>query len=179
MRVLALNGSPRKGGNTDLLLKEMLRACREQGHKGEILYLYKQEIRPCIDCRKCKKGDFTCPLDDSMQGIYPKLNQADLIVFGTPLYWYGPSGPMKLLMDRIRPYVANRKLEGKKAMVVCPSAEGPSACGPLVEMFRQTCKYLGMIYKGELLVTAYDKGEVKKSPEDLRRAYDLGAGLCR
>ncbi len=174
MRLLALNGSPRKGGNTDLLLQEILRGWRDQGRQGEILYLYRHDIRPCVDCRKCKKGDLLCPLPDSMQRIYPKLDRADGILLGTPLYWYGPSGPMKLLMDRIRPYVANRKLTDKSAFLVCPSAEGPTACGPVVEMFRESCRYLGMDYRGELLATAYEKGQVKNKPDDLLRAYEMG-----
>ncbi len=179
MTILALMGSPRKKGNTDLLLDQILKAGRELGEKVEKLFLYDHEILPCIDCRKCKKGEFSCPLTDGMREIYPKLIESDLIVFGTPLYWYGPTGKMKLLMDRLRPFVASRKMTGKKAVLVSPSAEGPGACGPLVNMFRATCGYLGMEYCGDLLVVAYEKGEVRKSPEELRRAYEFGATLLR
>jgi len=49
-----------------------------------------------------------------MKKIYPKMEKADLILFGTPNYWYGPTGKMKLLIDRMRPFVANKKLKGKK-----------------------------------------------------------------
>jgi len=72
---------------------------------------------------------------DSMQEIYPKMDEADLIIFGMPNYWYGPTAKMKLLIDRMRPYIANGKLKGKKVVVVTPAAEGPDACGPLIEMF--------------------------------------------
>ena len=100
-----------------------------------------------------------------------------MIIFGTPLYWYGPSTKMKLLVDRMRPFVANRKLKGKKTVVVAPSAEGEKACGPLLEMFRLCFEYLGMEFAGEVLVKAYEKGEILKNRREMERAYELGASL--
>ena len=138
MNILALIGSPRKGSNTDTLVDQLLDGSKTKGHMSEKLYLYDYEISPCIDCRKCKKDDCACVIKDDMQEIYPKIDIANLIIFGTPIYWYGPSAKMKLLIDRIRPYVANGKLKGKKAIVVAPATEGPNACGPLIEMFRMT-----------------------------------------
>lgn len=177
MRILALIGSPRKGGNTDLLVDRILSGCEDMGHTGEKLYLYDYDLLPCIDCRKCKEEDYLCILEDGMQLIYPKIDESDIVIFGTPLYWYGPSAKMKLLIDRLRPYVENKKLEGKKGVVVTPSAEGPRACEPLVKMFQMSFDYLGMEYKGDLLATAYEKGEIANDPEELKRAYEFGANI--
>lgn len=177
MKILALVGSPRKRGNTDLLVEAVLRGSRAVGHVTEKLYLYDYAISLCVDCRGCKKGNYVCCLNDEMQQIYPLLEWADVIVFGTPLYWYGSSGKMKLLVDRLRPFVENKKLKGKRAVVVVPSAEGAEACGPLVEMFRLSFEYLGVEFVGEVLAVAYEKGEVTNNPEDLRKAYELGASL--
>ena len=177
MKILAFIGSPRKGGNTDILVDEMMKSAQIAGHTSEKIYLYDQEISPCIDCRKCKKDELVCVIDDDMQAIYPKIDDADLLVYGTPNYWYGPSANMKLLMDRMRPYGANKKLKGKKAVVISPAGEGPSACGPLVEMFRKSIEYLGMAYKGEVLGTAYDRGEIKNDNIAMKAAYDLGTSL--
>lgn len=175
MRILSLIGTPRKGSNTDILIEKILEGSTPLGYSSEKLYLYDYEISPCIDCRYCKKGDYVCALDDGMQSIYPKLEEADVIIFGTPLYWYGPTGKMKLLVDRLRPYVANGKLKGKKAVIVTPSAEGPEACEPLVQMFRMSFDYLGVEFAGEILATAYEKGEVAQNQEELKRAYEFGA----
>ena len=125
----------------------------------------------------CKKGDYVCSLNDGMQQIYGLLEWADVIVFGTPLYWYGSSGQMKLLVDRLRPFVENKKLNGKRAVAVVPSAEGAEACGPLVEMFRLSLEYLGVEFVGEVFALVYEKGEVATQPETLKNAYDLGASL--
>lgn len=177
MRILALVGSPRRGSNTDILIEETLKGFKVGGHTYEKLYLYKYEISPCIDCRKCKKGDCVCVINDGMQQIYPKMDEADLIIFGTPNYWYGPTAKMKLLIDRMRPYVANEKLKGKKAVVIIPAAEGPNACETLIEMFRMSFEYLEMEFTGKILAEAYERGEIKDDNEVMKNAFDLGASL--
>ena len=177
MKILALIGSPRKGGNTDTLVDQILKGSKSSGHISEKIYIYGYKISPCIDCRKCKKGDYVCPVNDGMKKIYPKMERADLIVFGTPIYWYGPTGPMKLLIDRMRPFAANNKLRGKKWIVVAPSQEGASASKPLVEMFSLSFDYLGMKCAGKLLAKANERGEVKGNRKMMNRAYRLGASL--
>ena len=177
MKILSLVGSPRKGSNTDILIDQILKGAKENGHSSDKIYLYDKKISPCIDCRKCKKGELVCPIKDDMQEIYQKMVDADLIIFGTPIYWYGPTGPMKLLIDRMRPFIANRKLNGKKGLIVTPSEEGPKACGPLIEMFRMSFEYLKMKYVGEFLVIAYERGEINENQDELERAYKFGRDL--
>jgi len=177
MNILALISSPRKGGNTELVVDAVLDGARSAGHRAEKLFLYKHEIRPCVDCRRCKRDDFRCALTDGMTAIYPKLREADLIVFGTPVYWYGPTAVMKLLIDRLRPFIADRGLSGKKGLVVVPSEEGADCCGPLLSMFQMSFQYLGMEPAGEILVAAYEWGEIQKTPHELERARTVGASL--
>jgi multimeric flavodoxin WrbA len=177
MKILALNGSVRKRGNTDLLIDQILKGSEEKGHKSEKLYLYDYDILPCMDCRDCKRGNYVCSQHDGMKKIYPKMGKADLIIFGTPNYWNGPTGKTKLLIDRMRPFVPSRKLEGKKWVVVSPSAEGPNSCKLLVDMLRLSFGYLGMKFTGKVLAKAYEKGEIKKNQKALKKAYDLGMSL--
>ena len=177
MKILALNGSARKRGNTDILIDQILKGSKENGHRCEKLYLYDYEISPCRDCRDCKKGDYLCTLDDGMKKIYPRMEKADLIIFGTPNYWNGPTGKMKLLIDRMRPFVPSRKLKGKKWVIVSPSAEGPKSCRLLVEMLRLSCDYLGMKFAGKVLAKAYEKGEILKNQKAMKKAYIFGTSL--
>lgn len=177
MKILALMGSPRKGGNTDILIDKVINGAHAAGHQSEKLYLYDRILLPCIDCRNCSSGDRVCSRDDDMQDIYSKIEAADVILFGTPLYWYGPTGPMKLLMDRLLPYSETDRLKGKQAVLVIPSAEGADACGSVVKMFRLSLDYLGMDMADLLLVTAYRKGEIAGNVEALERAYGIGAAL--
>jgi multimeric flavodoxin WrbA len=177
VKILALNGSARKRGNTDILIDQILKGNKEKGHKSEKLYLYDYEILPCMDCRDCKKGDYLCSQNDGMKKIYPKMEKADLIIFGTPNYWNGPTGKMKLLIDRMRPFVPSRKLKGKKWVIVSPSAEGPKSCRLLVEMLRLSCDYLGMKFAGKVLAKAYEKGEILKNQKAMKKAYIFGTSL--
>ncbi|MCK4938376.1 MAG: flavodoxin family protein [Methanosarcinales archaeon] len=177
MKILALMGSPRKEGNTDILVDTVLSGAMANGHQGEKLNLYDLNLLPCIDCRNCKNGDKVCTRDDDMRGIYPKIEEADVILFGTPLYWYGPSGPMKLLMDRLLPYSETETLKGKRAVLVIPSAEGADACKHVVTMFRLSLDYLGVGIADVLLPTAYERGEIAGNAEELERAREIGAAL--
>jgi multimeric flavodoxin WrbA len=177
MKILALNGSARKRGNTDILIDQILKGSKRGKHTTQKLYLYDYEILPCMDCRDCKKGDYVCTLNDGMKKIYPKMEKADLIIFGTPNYWNGPTGKIKLLIDRMRPFVPSRKLKGKKWVIVSPSGEGPNSCRLLVEMLRLSCDYLGMKFAGKVLVKAYEKGEILKNQKALEKAYKLGTSL--
>jgi multimeric flavodoxin WrbA len=179
MKVLGLVGSPRKGGNTDLLVSAVLYGAGASNHEIEKLFLYDVDISPCVDCRGCKKGTFQCVLKDGMKLLYPKLEEADVIVFGTPLYWYGPTAKMKLMLDRLRPYVASKKLKGKKAVLVVPSEEGADTCSCLVGMFDLSLKYLGVSLAGKILAKASEKGEVRGQPNVLDEAFRLGKALTK
>ncbi len=177
MKTLGLVGSPRKESNTDLLVSAILEKEKKNKHTTEKVYLYNLDIAPCIDCKACKKGNYQCALNDDMQTLYPKLQEADVVVFGTPLYWYGPSAKMKLLVDRLRPYIASKRLKGKKAVLVVPSEEGADACNHTVGMFNLSFKYLEMDLKSVLLPKASERAEVKTQPETLHQALMIGKHL--
>lgn len=164
-------------GNTELLVDATLGEAAKHGHKGEKIYLYDYEIKPCIDCRACKQGEKICVQKDDMPEIYNRIDAADAIILATPIYWYGPTAQMKLFIDRLRPYVANRHLERKNAYLIAPSEEGPSACGPLVDSLKMSFKYLGLVYAGEALITANEKGEVAKKPDEMEKARRLLSAL--
>jgi multimeric flavodoxin WrbA len=179
MQILALIGSPRRGGNTDILVEQILKGAKKRGFTSNKLYLYDYEISPCVDCRTCKKGDHVCALNDGMNEIYPIIDHSDLLIFGTPNYWYGPTGKMKLFIDRMRPYGTSGKLSGKKAVIVIPAGGGPEACGALVEMLRLSFGYLEMDFVGKFLAKAYEKAEIMENPGKLEEAYDFGFSIGR
>lgn len=177
MIILGLVGSPRKGGNTDIMVDAVLDGARRNGHDTEKVYLYEAGIGPCVDCRGCKKGDLVCIVEDGMQGLYPKLESADAIVFGTPVYWVGPSGTMKQLFDRLRPYYGNKRLKGKRAALVAPAGDGPGEGDLLTEMFRRSFQYLEIEFVGYALGKAYERKEILQDKEAMDAAAALGGML--
>ncbi len=177
MKILALNGSPRKGGNTDLLIDQVFAGARQKGHECQKLALYSYKILSCVDCRHCKQGDHVCPIKDDMPQLLHLMETADVLVFGTPIYWYGPTAKMKLLIDRLRPFIVTRGLAGKKGAIIVPSEEGPSICGPIVKMFEMSFQYLGLVNGGAFLAIAYEKGEISRNSEEMRRAFEFGMNM--
>lgn len=177
MKVLGLVGSPRKGGNTDVLVDAVLTSAQGNGHEISKVYLYDVGIEPCVDCRGCKQEDLVCVVEDGMEELYPKLDSADAIVFGTPVYWVGPSGTMKQLFDRLRPYYGNGRLKGKRAVLVAPAGDGPPEADLLTEMFRRSFKYLGIEFVGCALGKAYDRQEILNDKQAMEQAAALGMML--
>jgi multimeric flavodoxin WrbA len=84
---------------------------------------------------------------------------------------------MKLFLDRLRPYIASKKLQGKRAVLVVPSEEGAEACGCLVKMFELSFHYLGVELAAKLLVKAYEKAEIKEQPSVLDDGFAVGKNL--
>ena len=177
MKILALIGSPRKGGNTDILVDKFLEGAELKEHVYEKIYLHKYNISSCIACNICKKNKYVCTMKDEMQEIYPKIDTSDVVVFGTPNYWFGPSAKMKLLIDRLLPYTSNKNLEGKKGILIVAAADGPEACGPLLEMFRMSFEYLNMKFIGHILGTAYKKKDILDDEKSMDESFRLGFTL--
>lgn len=156
-KIVILIGSPRKKGNTSIMVSLLENELKESSISKH--YLYDYQILPCTDCRGCKKGDKTCIVRDDLPLINQEMESADVIVFGTPIYWYGPTAKMKLLIDRLRPYYVNRKLEGKKGALLLPAADGECDCDITIEMFQRIFKTLGIEYLGRVSTQAFDAGD--------------------
>ncbi|OHB62000.1 MAG: hypothetical protein A2Y76_11775, partial [Planctomycetes bacterium RBG_13_60_9] len=153
MKMLAVVGSPRKGGNTDILLWRIAEGARAAGAEVEIIHLGEMRVRECDGCHACWRGR-VCSKDDDMRAIYPKIAGSDVIVFGTPVYWYGPTALMKAFIDRFVYFncEANRpQVRGKRAVVaVVLEEEREETWKPVVEFFRLSLGYLEMNLAGTI-----------------------------
>ena len=102
VKVLILNGGPRKKGNTIYLITEFAEQLREKNHSVEILHLNDYDIKPCQGCYWCYKDyPLQCIQNDVMNGLYPKTLESDVIVFASPIYWFSYSAQLKLFVDRL------------------------------------------------------------------------------
>lgn len=124
MKVLAFCASPRKGGNTDVLIDEAIRGAEDAGAKAEKIMLQKMNIKYCIGCRKCKDEGFEpwCAQKDDMTDIYPKIVDADAIIIGFPNYTGRECAQLATFFDRwdcfVRFNQANWLKPGKRGMVI-------------------------------------------------------------
>lgn len=165
-------GSPRKKGNTSYLAQKLADDISDKFHT-EIHFPGNLKINPCIDCRNCKKGNLVCTIKDEMQPMYGKMEQSDVLIFGTPIYWFGPSAQMKMMIDRLRPYYGNKKLEGKKAALILPAGSGEGDCDLTIEMFKRTFEALGIQYLGAVTSKTYDIGDAEKDTVAIEHIQQL------
>jgi multimeric flavodoxin WrbA len=114
MKVLGIVGSPRKEGNTEILVREALSAAEKAGAETEIVLAGGKNIAGCDGCSSCRQTG-TCHIKDDMQPIYKQLEAADAVIFGTPVYFHNVTAQAKAIMDRTFLFLPDRRLKGKVA----------------------------------------------------------------
>lgn len=173
MFVLGLQGSPRAKGNTSIILSTFLKEAERLGAHTQSLSVCKKNITPCQECGICEIIGF-CPIDDDMQEIYPLFRRADIIVMGTPVFFYGATAQLKALIDRsqalwARRYTMNLSDPGKEWRQGFMLATGATKGKNLFEGLDLTAKYffdaVSAEYKGYIGYRQIEKaGEIQKHP---------------
>lgn len=101
MKILVLNGSPRPNGNTAGMIKVFQTAAEEKGHQVKVMDVCRMNIRGCLACEYChNKGNGQCVQKDDMQKIYDELQDTEMLVLASPIYYHGISGQLKCVIDR-------------------------------------------------------------------------------
>jgi len=180
---LGIIGSPRRSGNTHTLVYKILEGAAAAGAVTEVTFLADLNIKECDGCHACWKGK-PCSKKDDMNYLYPKIIDADILLFGTPVYWYGPTALMKAFIDRFVYFNCpeNRvKIKGKPAAVAIPFEEENRETGEFVASFFEKCfEYLEIKLAAKLIVPGVGaRGDVLKKHEVLQQAYQLGRRLAR
>jgi multimeric flavodoxin WrbA len=187
MKVLGILGSPRRGGNSEILLRAFLEGAAAAGAEVEEVILRDLKISPCLEIYHCFK-DGTCPIKDDMREIYDKLLEADVVALASPVFFYGVSAQSKAMIDRTqalwaRRYVLKKDAPGGSRQGVL-LAVGATRGKLLFVGVRLTAKYffdaINVSYAAEILVRgADDKGAILEQPQPLEQARDLGCRLAR
>ncbi|MDD5760043.1 MAG: flavodoxin family protein, partial [Desulfobulbaceae bacterium] len=108
-KIVALTGSPRKGGNTESLVATIMGGAAQMGAECETVRLPDLKIGPCIGCGGCQKTGH-CVIDDDMQGLYEKLAAAQVVCLASPIYFYGLTAQTKLFIDRLQALWSKKQL---------------------------------------------------------------------
>lgn len=109
-KVVIISSTPRFGGNSEVLCRAFEKGALESGHEVVFINLREKKIHPCIGCWHCHNGD--CVFDDDMKEIQKAMMEADVIVLGTPVYFYTMCGQLKVMIDRTTPFF--EQLKGKE-----------------------------------------------------------------
>lgn len=182
-KILGIVGSPRKKGNTDILVDKILEGARDAGAGAEKIHLRGLKIKECDGCYVCWKSK-VCPKKDDMNDLYPLIETADVVVFGTPVYWFGPTALLKAFIDRLVYFncPGNRpKIAGKAAVIASPFEDTDmGTAAPLLAFFEKCFDYLEMKPAGQILVPGVaGKGDILAKNDVLEEAYRLGLKLAK
>lgn len=183
MRVTGFIGSPRKGGNTDHLVRRILESVSEKGLDSDIVYLNDLNIRGCQACMQCKEKALRCAVDDDMQKLYPLIESSDVVVLGSPIYMGNITGMMKTFIDRWYAYagVADEKKlpAGKRIFLVLPyGREEEDLFDHVAKQIGQMFKYLFAAKVESWLVSGTGAAGVVLQRDDLmQQAWQIGAAL--
>jgi len=187
MRVLAISGSPKKGGFTDLLLDESLYGARAAGALTDKIILNDLSFKPCQECFRCDQAG-ACVIPDDMSVIYSKIKEADALIIASPIYFGTITAQLKTMIDRCNSlWVAKRKLKTvvssrklKKGAFICVAGEDRKVyfknARAIIRILYST---LGIIYTNELFVGGLNN-EPANSPkrkDALLKSYELGVSL--
>ncbi len=177
MKILVLTGSPRKNGNSCFLAESFIQGARAAGHQITRVDCAFAKVHPCIACEKCHTAGVCAFADDFTKGIRDALIEADMVVFASPVYYYGISAQLKAVIDRF--YAVDDKIHGgKKAALLLTLADTDSVTAkPALAHYEGICGYLGWQDVGRIIALGqWNAGDVKASgyPEAAR---ELG-GNC-
>jgi len=178
--VLGLSGSPREGGNTDLSVGAALDVLESAGLRTGFLRIYDYRIEECKGCRDCMNLGHCATEDDDADEIFRLLRSAKGAVIGAPVYWNGPPGRMKHLIDRSHGYYASqahRLLSGLKVFII--SVATSSGFDSHEDIMMSWLRYYGAHIVGKERIYAREIGDLPRRPEELEKARRAGISLLR
>lgn len=173
-KVLILSGSPRKGGNSDLLCDEFMRGAVESGNEVEKIRVSAKKIAPCLACYHCRESGGQCVYKDDMAELLQKMIDADVLVLASPVYFYSIDAQLKAVIDR----TVARWLEVKNKefyYIVTMADEAISSADTTLACFRGYADCVeGAVEKGVIIGSGvYEAGKIKNSAA-MQQAYTMG-----
>jgi multimeric flavodoxin WrbA len=186
-KVVVLKGSPRKAGNSATLADQVTAGAESVDAQVESFYLHGMDIQPCDACDSCQgTEDIDCVIEDDMHILYPKLREADAVLFASPVYWFTITAQLKLVIDRFYGLTAdidepeNHVFAGKRiGIVLTYGGDDPYDSGAInaIRMFQDTFNYVPAEIVDIVYGYASDPGEIKANEDVMERAFELGTRL--
>jgi multimeric flavodoxin WrbA len=177
MKVLGLSGSMRKDGNTAQLIKVILKRCEEAGVETKFISLAGKKILPCLGCEKCKEKKWCIIEKDDWNAIVQEILDCEVLVIGSPTYYYDVCGHLKNFIDRTYSLYHDRKLAGRRGVAVAVQAQkGANRTIQTIEGFLSSHEFSSM---GSVKGSGYEEGAVMNDEEAVRKAEKVGDKIVR
>lgn len=175
MRILVITGSPRKGGNTDIMAEAFAQGARESGNEVILMNAGQKKIGGCLACEYCFAHDGVCVQKDDMAEILAEVDKADMMVFVSPVYWFGMSAQIKLVIDRLYARARMGFHPTQTALLLNAMSEGVFESA--ITQYKCTNNYLKWRDRGIITISGMDtKGAMKDSPK-LQEVVNFGKSI--
>ena len=184
MKIIGITTTPRKGGNSQALVEHVLAGAEKAGAKTDLIRLTKLEIKPCLGCGACKRDD-GCVQKDDFDGLMKKIAKADVVIFGSPLYWGRLNAQAYPFIDRcyslLKSDFSTEFPKGKKIVFAMTSGGmGAEAIEPVNAYVKHVFSFLGFEDAGLIWQNhCFAPGDLDNFPDKIKEAEKLGAGLVK
>lgn len=174
MKIVVLTGSPRRNGNTNHLAGQFIKGAEEAGHEVYRFDCAQRKVSSCIACNRCGMNG-QCIFSDDFEGLRPHLVAADMVVFATPMYYFGFSSQLKAVIDRF--YALNGQFKGsekRSALLMAYADTAPEEAEPMLSHYHTLLRYLGWKDRGTVVAAGMWPTGAVNGTEYSRQAYELG-----
>ncbi|SDF37571.1 flavodoxin family protein [Sporomusa acidovorans] len=177
--ILVLTGSPRKGGNSDKLADAFIAGAQQAGHTVQKYITAGKTIKGCMDCKTCFSKGIACSIPDDFNELAPLVEQADMIVFATPLYFFSFTAHLKAAVDKFFSfYCGQRAVKIKESVLLaCAADPNESSFEGLVASYKLIAKHWNWKDCGTILVSGVHGKEDIMKTDGLKRAEELGKNI--
>jgi len=176
--VLVITGSPRKNGNSDILAEAFIEGAEKAGHTVNRFNAGRKKIKGCMACNKCFSKGTACVFNDDFNEVAPLIEQADTIVFASPLYFFSFTTQIKALTDKFYSFhIGNRPLKIKESILLaCGETTDMADFEGMIKTYELIANYMQWKDRGQIIVSdVNNKGEInEKAQAYLQEARELG-----
>ena len=177
--IVVITGSSRKEGNSALMAKAFVEGAQEAGHRVFLFETMNKKLSPCIACDTCFSKGQACTMGDAFNELAPIVENADTIVFCTPLYWFTFSAQIKIVIDKLYSFlIGKRKVKIQEAaLMVCGETDSNEDFAGIIKTFQLISGYKKWKNAGILTVpNVCNIGDIKKT-DGLDKAKEMGINI--
>lgn len=175
--ILILVGSPRKNGNTEALVNAFIEGAPAAGHQTDKLLLSNLNIHCCLGCDYCTRNRGKCIQKDDMEIVYTKMRKSDVVVFASPLYYWGLSAQLKTVIDRFYASLSNPFTVRESVLLLPFGAQNPAEADIAVSHYKMLSSGLGLKDRGAITAMGVlNKNDILDHPA-LEEAHILGKNI--
>lgn len=175
--IVVVVGSPRENGNTEILADAFIKGAKSNDNTVTKINLSKLKISDCVDCKYCSTHNGECAQKDGMDEVYPELRKADMVVFASPVYFYGFTAQMKAVIDRLNVTFSNNFPITSCALLTVYEDTNTTVPDPMIAHYKAFTGLLRWEDKGIIAVSGVGAKGAINSHDSLVQAEQLGTSI--